>query len=415
MNKRVVITGLGILSSIGNSFDEITNNLQFGKSGIVKMPEWEALGIKSCIAGNIKNVDEKLANSGISKKLINCMSEAAVFCTLAAQDAFKDANITEQEMIAREIACFVGSGVSSTDTIYKGSELLYHDNIKKISPYTITKSMSSSCSAAITNTFHLTGRSYSISSACATATHNIGHAFEMIKSGMIEIAVAGGGEEITPITAGGFMAMRMALSTAHIDRPHEASRPYDKSRDGFIMSGGAGILILEELESALRRNAKIYGEIIGYAANADGHDMIMPEPNGIQTGKCLKNVLANANIKPEEVDYINTHGTSTVLGDIAELKAIKIAFGEKIPDFSSTKSMTGHPIAAAGGIETIFCLSMLQNQFIAPSINIFDLSDECKGMPVVTKKKDKKLDIVLNNNFGFGGTNAGIVLKRFKN
>ncbi len=414
MTKRVVITGLGILSSIGNSFDEITQSLKSGKSGVVKMPEWEALGIKSCLAGNIKNLDEKLASSGISKKLINCMSEAAVFCTLAAQDALKDANIQEPEMQDREIACFVGSGVSSTETIYKGSDFLFHDNIKKISPYTITKSMSSSCSAAITNTFRLTGRSYSVSSACATAAHNIGHAYEMIKSGMLDIVIAGGGEEITPITAGGFMAMRMALSTAHTERPEEASRPYDKNRDGFIMSGGAGILILEELESAKRRNAKIYGEIIGYSANADGHDMIMPEPNGLQTGKCIKKVLANANIKPDDVDYINTHGTSTIIGDIAELKAIKIAFGDKIPDISSTKSMTGHPIAAAGGIETIFCLSMLQNQFIAPSINVFELSDECKEFPIVTKKKDKRLDIVLNNSFGFGGTNASIVLKRFK-
>lgn len=414
MSHRVVITGVGILSSIGNTFDEITMNLKSGKSGVVYMPEWEALGIKSCIAGKLNNVDSKIASSGISKKILNCMSEAAVYCTLAAQDALKDAQLLDI-CEGRNIASIVGSGVSSTETIYAGADLIFNNNIKRISPYTITKSMSSSCSAAITNTFKLTGRSYSISSACATSTHNIGHAYELIKSGLINMAIAGGGEEVSPIMAGGFMAMRMALSTAFVSTPESASRPYDKDRDGFIMSGGAGILVLETLESALNRNAKIYGEIIGFHANADGHDMIMPEPSGEYTSQCMKNALSDANITTSEVDYINTHGTSTIIGDVAELRAIQKVFGNNSPYISSTKSMTGHPIAAAGGIESIFCLSMLRDQYIAPSINIGELSDECKNLPIVTKCIQKNLNIVLNNNFGFGGTNATILFKKYTN
>jgi 3-oxoacyl-[acyl-carrier-protein] synthase-1 len=413
MSRRVVITGLGIFSSIGNSFDEITFNLKAGISGITKVQAWEELGIKSCLAGEIKGVVEKMENSGISKKIFNCMSEAAIMGTLAAQDAFADANINSQEMVLRDIACIVGSGVSSTEAIYKGADLLFNNNIKKMSPYTIVRSMCSSPSAAITNSFKLTGRSYSLSSACATSTHNLGHAYELIKSGLIDIAVAGGCEEVTPITTSAFMAMRMALSTAYTDTPTQASRPYDKDRDGFIMSGGAGILILESLESAKKRGARIYAEIIGYHANADGHDMIMPEPNGQQTGKCIKKALENAGIKPRDVDYINTHGTSTVIGDLSELKAIQIAFGGDIPSISSTKAMTGHPIAAAGGIETIFCLSMLKHQFVAPSINVFHLDEACEGFPIVTQLIEKKIDIILNNNFGFGGTNAAIVLRKF--
>lgn len=413
MKQRVVITGLGIISSIGNNLEEITKNLQQGKSGVTFMPEWEALGIKSCIAGNVQNIDDKIIASGLPKKLLNCMSESAIFCTLAAQDALKNANLisTCEE---NEIGVIVGSGVSSTETIYRGSEALYNNNIKRISPYTITKSMSSSCSAAITNTFKLTGRSYSLGSACATATHNIGHAFELIQSGVMDIAIAGGGEEVSPITAGGFMAMRMALSTAFVNSPTEASRPYDKLRDGFVMSGGAGILVLESLESAKNRGVEILGEIIGYYANADGHDMIMPEPNGLLTARCMERAMENAGINSSEVDYINTHGTSTVIGDIAELKAIRNAFGDLPPDLSSTKSMTGHPIAAAGGIESIFCLSMIKNQFIAPTINISELSEECKNFPIVTKTIDKKIKIAMNNNFGFGGTNATILFKKFE-
>ncbi len=412
VHKRVVITGLGILSSIGNSYDEVRESLKTGVSRIKKIPEWEALGIKSCLAGMIDNVPEKIRASGIPNKILNCMSEAAIYCTLAAQDAFSDAKLSEEDLRSKEVACIVGSGVSSTETIFRGAELLFMNKIKRISPYTITKSMSSSCSAAVTNTFKLTGRSYSVGSACATSTHNIGHAYELIKHGLIDMAVAGGGEEVTPITTGAFMAMRMALSTAFVETPSEASRPYDKNRDGFIMSGGAGILILEEFESAKNRNAHIYAEIIGYHANSDGHDMIMPEPNGVQAGKCMIKALENANISPNDVDYINAHGTSTVIGDIAELKAIRSAFGKNVPCISSTKAMTGHPIAAAGGIETIFCVSMLDDQFIAPSINVFDMEGECQDFPIVTKKTDKKMNIILNNNFGFGGTNATLLLKK---
>ncbi|PCJ61226.1 MAG: 3-oxoacyl-ACP synthase [Planctomycetota bacterium] len=411
--KRVVITGLGIISSIGNSYDEVKSNLKNGKSGVSKIEEWSELGIKSCIAGSIKDIENKTKSSELSRKILNCMGDAAKFCTLAAQDAIKDSGLSDEELKNPEFACIIGSGVPSTDAIYQCSDKLFNGKIKRISPYTIVKSMSSSCSASVTNTFGLKGRSYSLSSACATSAHNIGHAYELIKSGLIDSAITGGGEEVTSITTSGFMAMRMALSTRYIDNPHQASRPYDANRDGFVISGGAGILILEEFEMAQKRGAKIYGEIIGYHANADGLDMIMPDPDGIQTGECMKRAIAKAGISVNDIDYINTHGTSTVIGDIAELKAIKRAFGENIPMISSTKSMTGHPIAAAGALESIFCMGMLEDQFIAPNINLENIDPDCREYPIITETLNKKLDIIMNNNFGFGGTNATIIFRKF--
>lgn len=413
MNKRVVVTGLGVLSSIGNTYADVKSNLKIGKSGISKIDEWEALGITSCIAGKINGVDEKKKDSGLSKKVLNCMGDAATYCTLAAQDAIKDSGLSEDELKNPELACIVGSGVASTESIYQCSSKIYNGKIKRISPYTIVRAMSSSCSASVTNTFGLKGRSYSLSSACATSTHNIGHAYELIKSGLIDAAITGGGEEVTDITTSGFMAMRMALSTNYIGTPENASRPYDADRDGFVISGGAGILVLEELEKAQKRGAKIYGEIVGYHANADGLDMIMPDPDGIQTGECMKRTMEKANVSPSEIDYINTHGTSTVIGDIAELKAIRNAFGNEVPDISSTKSMTGHPIGAAGALETIFCLGMMEDQFIAPNINLNNIDKECADYPIVTETLEKELNIVMSNNFGFGGTNATIIFRKF--
>lgn len=414
MNKRVVITGLGAISSIGNTYEDIKLNLKSGKSGITKMSEWEDYGITSCIAGNMKNIDDKRKASGLSKKILNCMGDAAIYCTLAAQDAINDAGLSSEQLNNPELACIVGSGVSSTETIFQSAEKIFNGNVKRISPYTIVKSMSSSCSASITNTFGIKGRSYSLSSACATSAHNIGHAYELIKCGLIESAITGGGEEITPITTSGFMAMKMALSTNFIEDPTKASRPYDTDRDGFVMSGGAGILILEEFENAKKRGAKIYGEIIGYHANSDGIDMVMPDPNGTQSGECIKRTLEKANVLPCEVDYINTHGTSTPIGDIAELKAIQNTFGKEIPTISSTKSMTGHPIAAAGALESIFCMGMLEDQFVAPTINLDNTDKVCVDYPIASETLDKKINIIMSNNFGFGGTNASLLFKKME-
>jgi len=413
MKRRVVVTGVGIVSCLGHDYAPVIEALKKGQSGVRATPEWEGHGLKSLVAGTIEDLDEKKARIKISKKLTPGMSDSALYCSLAAKDAVDDAGWTEAELTNDNTICIVGTGVGSIDSVAYAAQKYYEGMIRRLDPYTILRCMSSSASAAVANLLKIHGRSYSLSSACATSAHNIGHAFELIRDGTADRAVAGGGEDISELISAAFQGLRLALSTRYNDTPTRASRPYDSARDGFVVSGGGGIVLLEELEVARDRGAKIYAEIAGYAANSDGFDLVLPEPEGIQAGACIRAALASADLEPAAVDYINTHGTSTIQGDIAEVKALQRVFGDSMPKFSSTKSMTGHGIGAAGVLELIFCLGMIEHDFIAPSINIDSLDPEIEGLPVVTELTHQRLDTIVSNNFGFGGTNASLVIRRF--
>lgn len=413
MKRRVVVTGMGIISSLGNQYDDVIKAIYEGKSGIETVPYWQELNFPSTIAGTIKNIDDKKTASGLSKKKLAYASDAALYTILAANDALQLAQLEPEDLQNEQTACIVGSGVGGLNAIYSGAERVYSNRINRVNPYTVVHAMSSSCSASISNMFSIEGRSYSISSACATSTHSIGQSFELIQSGAINRSITGGGEELNELICGAFCAMRMALSTHFNDDPQTASRPYDAQRDGFVMSGGGGIVVLEDLETAQKRNAPIFAEVLGFWANSDGNSMILPEPTGRQTAECMKKAIQNANLTPQDIDYVNTHGTSTIEGDLAESQALKTVFGDNIPDFSSTKSMTGHAIGASGANELIQCIGMLQQGFIAPSINIQQLDEAFTGLPIVTETKEKQAKIIMKNSFGFGGTNAVMVIGQY--
>ena len=413
MTRRVVVTGVGLVSCLGHEYETVLEALQQGQSGVTTVPEeWLGRGLKSLVAGLIRDLDEKQASAGISKKLLPGMSDAARYCCIAAKDAVADSGWGEEELQNTDTICIVGTGVGSVDAVQKAARLYHTDRIRRVDPYTILRCMSSSSSAAVSNFLKIRGRSYSLSSACATSMHNIGHAVELIRAGIAERAVAGGGEDISELITAAFQGLRLALSTRFNDTPTKASRPYDANRDGFVIAGGSGIVTLEEYEHAKSRGARIYGEILGYAANSDGFDLVLPEPEGSQAGACMQAALDDAGIEPTQVEYINTHGTSTYHGDVAEVKAMQRVFGEAIPPFSSTKSMTGHGIGAAGALELIFCLGMMDKGFVAPSINIETLDPAIEGQPVVTETQHRRLDTVMSNNFGFGGTNATVILRQ---
>ncbi len=413
MSRRVVVTGLGVVSCLGHDFESVLAALEEGRSGVRAMPEWDGRGLKSLVAGTIENLDEKKATAKISKKLTPGMSDSALYCALAAKDAVEDGAWSESELENDRTVCIVGTGVGSVDSVSYAADKYYEGMIRRLDPYTILRCMSSSASAAVANLFKIRGRSYSLSSACATSAHNIGHAFELIRDGAADRAVTGGGEDISELISAAFQGLRLALSTRYNETPPRASRPYDAARDGFVVSGGGGIVLLEEMSAAQSRGAKIYAEIAGYAANSDGFDLVLPEPDGVHAGSCVRGALESANLQPSDVDYVNTHGTSTVQGDVAEVKALQQVFGKDMPKFSSTKSMTGHGIGAAGALELIFCLGMIQNDFIAPSINVETPDPAVALLPLVTETTYQKLDTVVSNNFGFGGTNASLVIRRF--
>ncbi|MGH9347916.1 MAG: beta-ketoacyl-[acyl-carrier-protein] synthase family protein, partial [Vicinamibacterales bacterium] len=309
-------------------------------------------------------------------------------------------------------SCIIGSGVGSVDAVWQAAHLYYTDRLRRVNPYTVLRSMSSSCSAAVANVLGIHGRSYSMSSACATSAHNIGHAYELIRDGAIDRAFAGGAEDVGELVTAAFEAIRLALSTKYVATPAEASRPFDRGRDGFVISGGAGVVVLEAYELAKARGAPIRAEIVGFGATTDGHDLVLPEPAGTYTARCMCTALASAHMTPSDVDYINAHATSTHPGDIAEVRALRQVFGDDMPPFSSTKSMTGHAIGAAGALELIFCIGMIERSFIAPSINVFDPDPEVEGTPLVTRTRSQALTTVMSNNFGFGGSNASLVIRR---
>jgi 3-oxoacyl-[acyl-carrier-protein] synthase-1 len=377
------------------------------------MPEWEKLGLKSRVAGAIVDLDAKLETTPLPKKLLPAMSEAAKYCCIASLDAVKDSGLHEADVQSGKTACIVGTGIGSVESIYSGGNQVYSGQIGKMSPFTVLKGMASSSSAAVANLLKVHGRSYSISSACSTSSHTIGTAYELIRAGIVDRAVAGGGEEVHPLIASGFQALRFALSTKYNDRPQQASRPYDVDRDGFVIGGGAGIVVLEALDLALARGARPRAEIVGFGATSDGHDMVMPEPSGRHAAESMRNAVKDAGIQAEDVDAINTHGTSTSIGDLAEVRAMKEVFNGRLPPFSSTKSMTGHPLGAAGALEAIFCIAMLEHGFIAPSINIYTLDPEFERLPLVRTPSPAVPRTILSNSFGFGGTNACLILMSY--
>jgi 3-oxoacyl-[acyl-carrier-protein] synthase I len=417
----VAITGAGLVSCLGNSYDEVVPRLRNGESGVRAVPEWAELGIKSCVAGTIVDLEAAVERAEIPKKLRPAMSDAALFCAVSARQAVAASGLDPAALASPRAACIVGSGTGSSETVVEATALVSSGKIRRVDPFSVLRCMASSASAAVANLYRVRGPSYSISSACATSAHCIGHAAQLIRWGAADIALAGGGEDLYEMVTASFQGLRIALSTHYNDSPTRASRPYDADRDGFVIAGGGGIVVLEELEHARRRGAPIWAELAGYAAGSDGYDLVLPEPSGEQAAACMRAALADAGVTAPEVSYVNTHGTSTVAGDVAELEALRAVFSaggaahevpHEVPAFSSTKSMTGHPIGAAGVHEVIYCLAMLREGFLAPSINIETPAPELAGMPILTRAVATQADVVLSNNFGFGGTNASLVLRR---
>jgi len=413
--RRVAITGVGVVSCLGHEYAQVVDALRNGVSGLCAMPEWESLGIKSRVAGAIVDFESKLRRSSIPKKLLLTISEGSRYCCVASLDAVRDSGLTDADVQSERTACIVGTGIGSVDSIYTGGRQVHSGEISKVSPFVVLQAMASSSSAAVANMLKIHGRSFSVSSACSTSSHAIGTAYELVRFGVVDRAIAGGGEEVHPLITAGFQALRFALASKYNDDPKGASRPYDRARDGFVVGGGSGIVVLEALEQALARGARVRAEIVGFGTSSDGFDMVMPEPNGVHAAKCMRNAIQGSGIRPGDIGAVNTHGTATVKGDLAEVTAMKDVFGDTLPPFSSTKSMTGHPLGAAGALETIFCVGMLEHGFIAPSINIEELDPDFAGLPVVTTPKITSLDSILSNSFGFGGTNASLLLKAFRN
>ena len=402
--KRAVITGIGIVSSIGNNKDEVLASLQAGRSGITRSEEFAGLGLRSQVWGNIKLDPSEL----IDRKAMRFMGDAAAYAYLAMQEAMQDAGFTEEQISSPRIGLVAGSGGASSKVQVEAADTLREKGVKRVGPYAVPKTMSSTCSACLATPFKIKGVNYSISSACATSAHCIGHAVELIQLGKQDVVFAGGGEEVHWTLAMEFDAMG-ALSTKYNDSPELASRTYDANRDGFVISGGGGMVVVEELEHALARGATIYAEIVGYGATSDGYDMVAPSGEGAV--RCMQMAMQGVT---GEVDYVNTHGTSTPVGDVKELGAIQEVFAGKSPAISATKAMTGHALGAAGVHEAIYSLLMMKHNFIAPSINISELDEAAKGLNIITKATEAELNTVMSNSFGFGGTNATLVMQKFR-
>lgn len=408
MKREVAITGYGIVSSIGNNCNEVLSSLKSNQSGIVAVAEWAELGFKSCVAGTIKNMDLRQIGLDLGPKS-RYMDASAIYAVIAATEAFRNSGLEPKDVSSETTGCIVGSGFSSSDPIFQaGSKLNFGKG--RITPYGVTRSMANSCAANLVNFFGIKGRSYAMTSACATSLHNIGHGCELIEHGICDVVLAGGAEEVSAIFTSLFDGMRSAISTSFNDHPEKASRPYDKKRDGFVISGGAGIVVLEALDHAKSRGADIHAKVLGYGASSDGHDIIQPEPKGDGAFRCMRQALEMADCPAGEIDYINTHGTSTPAGDIAEAVAIDRVFGQYKAPISSTKSLSGHGIGACGGQELIYCLLMMANNFICASVNIEERDPALPDLDIVTENREMLLDRVLTNSFGFGGTNACLLV-----
>ena len=401
--KNVVITGVGIKSCIGNSYDDVLESLKNGKSGIVSNSSYADMGFRSQVSGSMDIDFSEL----IDRKLLRFMGESAAYSYLAAKDAIEMSSLTEEDLDSPRVGIVAGSGGASTRVMVSTADITREKGPKRIGPYAVTKSMGSSISAILGTAFKIKGVNYSISSACATSAHCIGHGADLIKSGQQDIVIAGGGEDEHWSSSSLFDAMG-ALSSNFNDDPKKASRPYDKNRDGFVISGGSGILILEEEEHAKKRSANILAKLSGYFATSDGYDMVAPSGEGAL--RCMQGALKSYG---SDIDYINTHGTSTPVGDLAELNAIKELFGNNSPIISSTKSMTGHSLGATGAQEAIYSIMMLRDKFIAPSINVEDVCDEAKGVKLNTETTSSEIKSAMSNSFGFGGTNASLIVTKY--
>lgn len=401
--RRVVVTGLGIVSSIGNNQQEVVDSLREGRSGIEFCPEYAELGFRSHIHGSI-NID---LDSLIDRKIRRFMGNGAAYNYVAMQQAIDDSGLEPSDVSNERTGIVMGSGGPSTSNLVESADILRASGVRKVGPYRVPRTMSSTNSATLATPFAIKGYNYSISSACSTSAHCIGNASELIQWGKQDIVFAGGGEELHWTLTVMFDAMG-ALSSRYNDTPTKASRAYDINRDGFVIAGGAGVVVLEELEHAKARGAKIYGELVGYGATSDGYDMVQPSGEGAV--RCMKLAMAGLSTP---VGYINAHGTSTPVGDTREIEAVREVFGENAPPLSSTKSLAGHSQGATGVQEVIFSLLMMKNNFIAASANIEELDPGAEGVPIVRETMmDVKLDCVMSNSFGFGGTNAALVFQR---
>ena len=400
--KNVVVTGMGIVSCIGSNIGEVLGSLRKGKSGISKNSTYEEMGFRSHVSGSVNiNLSEL-----IDRKTLRFMSEASGFGYIATQEAISHTSLNLDEMNTSRIGIVAGSGGASSAAQIEASDTARERGPKRIGPYAVTKTMGSTVSAILGTSLKLRGVNYSISSACSTSAHCIGHAAELIQLGKQDIILAGGAEQEHWTSSSMFDAMG-ALSSQYNNNPEKASRPFDVNRDGFVIAGGAGILVLEEEEHAIKRNAPIIARLKGYCANSDGYDMVSPSGEGAI--RCMSDAIETYG---SEIDYINAHGTSTPVGDLAELSAIKTVFGKTAPVIGSTKSMTGHSLGATGAQEAIYSILMMQHDFIAPSINIDTLVEEAEGLTICQSMMKQKLNSVMSNSFGFGGTNSSLIFSK---
>ncbi|WP_249978982.1 beta-ketoacyl-ACP synthase I [Vreelandella olivaria] len=402
--RRVVVTGLGIVSCLGNDQTQVLDALKSGRSGIRFKEEYAERGFRSHVAGSV-DID---LDALIDRKLRRFMGDAAAYAYISMAQAIEDAGLSPEQVSNERTGLIAGSGGASSANQVEAADVMREKGLRRVGPYRVTRTMGSTVSACLATPFKIKGVNYSISSACATSAHCIGSAMEQIQLGKQDVVFAGGGEEEHWTLSCLFDAMG-ALSTHYNETPDKASRPYDQARDGFVIAGGGGMLVLEELEHAKARGARIYGELVGYGATSDGHDMVAPSGEGAK--RCMHQALATVS---GDIDYINTHGTSTPVGDVAELKAIREVFGNSTPAMSSTKSLTGHSLGATGVQEAIYSLLMMTHNFVAASANIDHLDEQADGFDIVTTcRHDVTLERILSNSFGFGGTNACLVFQRF--
>ena len=402
--RRVVITGFGIVSCLGNDADSVTRSLRESLSGIRFREAYKEIGMRSQVAG-LPTID---LDERIDRKARRFMGDSAAYAYVAMDDAIRSAGLSPEQVSNERVGLIAGSGGHSSMNQVEAADIAREKGVKRVGPYMVPRVMASTVSACLATPFKIKGVNYSIASACATSAHCIGNAMELIQLGKQDIVFAGGGEEEHWTLSILFDAMG-ALSSKYNDTPEKASRAYDADRDGFVIAGGGGMLVVEELEHAKARGANILAEIVGYGATSDGHDMVAPSGEG--AARCMRQAMATVDTP---IDYINTHGTSTPVGDVAELRAIREVFGDKMPPFSSTKSLSGHSLGAAGVQEAIYSLLMMQNGFIAGSANVATLDPEAQGCPVVTARRDATLNTVMSNSFGFGGTNATLILRRYQ-
>ncbi len=405
-HRRVVVTGMGVVSCLGNDAASVTASLRDGRSGIRFMPEYAEMGLRSHVAGAPDiNLTEQ-----IDRKLKRFMGDAAGFAYVAMRDAIADAGLSDEQVRDVRTGLIAGSGGGSPQWQIETGDLMRNKGVRKVGPYMVPRTMGSTVSATLSTAFGIRGVSYSISAACATSAHCIGAAADLIRHGAQDVIVAGGGEELHWGMSSQFDAMG-ALSTKHNDTPESASRPYDISRDGFVIAGGGGMLVLEDYEHARARGANILAELVGYGVTSDGVDMVAPSGEGAV--RCMKMALAGIDGRAVgTIDYLNTHGTSTQLGDVVELESVRHVFGDQVPPLSSTKALSGHSLGAASVQEAIYCLLMMQGGFIAGSANIENLDPRVEGFPIVRESREATLDTVMSNSFGFGGTNATLVFAR---